>query len=130
MRGNVSHLNRPITHREQHVSHGLAGQRRLNACDHAEHLNAVCGSEFFDPWPQFHLPRPGAAGLAKDVQIVGGDCIRIEHRIRIFRWFGSSGIPDGAIDDEMGNVNAQGSQFTRHALRKAPQGKLAHGERR
>ena len=90
----------------------------------------LCKSEFFDPWPEFHLPCPGAAGLAKDMQIVGGDGIRIEHRIRIFRWFGPSRIPDCAIDDEVGDMNADWSQFTGHALRKAPQGELAHGEGR
>src|SRR5512143_2667437 len=81
-------------------------------------------SEALDPGAKLHLPGPGAARLAMDMEIGIGDGVRIESRLAVRI------LPDAAIDDEMGDMDVLGRQLARHALCQPPQRELAHREGR
>src|SRR5580658_2422558 len=86
-------------------------------------------SEFLDPRPQLHLPGPGAAVLAVDMEIGGGDGVGVEERI-VSRLSpaGVAGLADAAVDDEMADMDVLGRKLAGEALREAAQAELAHGE--
>src|SRR5580693_5296343 len=87
-------------------------------------------SKLLHPWPQFHLPGPGAARLLQDAPIAFRDRVGIEHGVRAIGWVDAGRAADAAINDEMRDVNALRRQFARHALRQSAQRELAHRERR
>ena len=80
---------------------------------------ALFVSEFFDPGPQFDLPRPGRTILAMDVQVVLGDLVGQQHGVlAAFRCAGiARALKNAAVDHDMGNVNTLGLEFSGQALR-------------
>src|SRR4051794_28432430 len=88
-------------------------------------------SEPLEPWPHLELPRPRAAVLAIDVQVVLRDLVGEEHAVvaalacpRVVR------RADAAVDDEVRDMDVFRRELARHALREAAERELAHRERR
>src|SRR5690606_41553699 len=87
-------------------------------------------SEFFQPWPQIQLMRPGAARLAMKLPIGFGNVVRIQNAVFFLQCvtFGEviadKGRVDGTINDRVRDMNALRPKLPRHALRKGAQGKL------
>src|SRR5207237_8609744 len=91
---------------------------------------ATSVSEFLRPGAQLHFPAPGRARLPKDVEIVRGNRIRIEHGIGFVRRFNTPGIADHTINDEMRHVDALRRKLAHHTLRQSAERELAHREGR
>src|SRR5215813_4442748 len=87
-------------------------------------------SEFLDPWSQLHLPAPGAARLAENVNVALGNRVRIEQAVGIVGRGRPALAADAAVNNEMRDVNAERTELAGHALRKPAQRELTHGERR
>src|SRR4051794_39204291 len=89
-------------------------------------------SEFLDPGPELDLRAPPTAVLAKDVKVGFRNLIRQQHAV--VTAFGHPGVvvalAYGAVDDEMGNVNALRMQLAREALGEAAQREFSHREGR
>src|ERR1700758_2990461 len=77
-----------------------------------------------DPRPEIELVRPGAARLAMKEPVILGNGVGCEDAV-----LGLQGIAlgeivadelgvDGAVDDAVRDVNAEGSELARHALRQ------------
>jgi hypothetical protein len=62
------------------------------------------------------------------VDIARGDGIGIKHGVRLIGRFATPRIANPAVDNEMGDMNALGRKFPRHALRQSPESELAHRE--
>src|ERR1700739_2748619 len=91
-------------------------------------LAMTFASKLLDPRPQFQFPGPGAARLLQDIPVAQRNRIGIEHRVRPVRRLGSRCAAAGALDHEMGDMDALRRQFAGERLRKAPQAELAHCE--
>src|SRR5262244_2136708 len=82
-------------------------------------------SELLHPGAELDLPGPGAARLAVNMEVGFGDGVGIEVVVGA-----AAGRADGAIDDEMRDVDVLGRELARHALGQPAKRKLAHREGR
>src|SRR5215208_727340 len=63
-------------------------------------------SEPLDPGPELDLPRPGTAVLLEQMKVRTGDRVWIEHGVGCIGRLFPTGVPDRAINHDMGHVNA------------------------
>src|SRR6266704_973007 len=86
--------------------------------------------ERLHPRSELHLPGPGAAVLAVDVEVGLGDRIGLQQAVSAAltrAWIAL--LLDAAVYYEMRDVNVLGLQLTRHALSETAQAEFPHGER-
>src|SRR5215212_1742347 len=69
----------------------------------------TAGSEPLDPRPQLDLPRPGAAVLPEQMKVRAGNSVRIEHGVGCIGRLLPTGVPDRAIDHDVGHVDTFGA---------------------
>src|SRR5258706_10362437 len=97
---------------------------------------AVTGAPFLSrskplyPGPHFNLERPRAAVLPQDIDVGLRDGIRVQHAVGLIAVLRALRRSYAAVDDEMRDVNALGSQFPRRALRKTTESEFTHRKRR
>src|SRR5689334_23485146 len=88
-------------------------------------------SERLDPGPQLDLPSPGAARLAVELEVGGGDGIGVEQAVRAAPLGARvARLTDGPVDDEMADMDVLRRELAGEALREAAQAEFAHGKRR
>jgi len=85
-------------------------------------------------WAKIELPCPGGAVLVREVPIRLGDVFRLEHNVFVVLPFscspdflGDLGL-DGAVDDDMADVNVLLAEFLVQALAQASDSVLASCE--
>src|SRR6202030_4278653 len=82
-----------------------------------------------DPGPQLDFPSPGAALLAVEVEILGGNGVRVEQAVgAACTGARVAGPADGAVDDEMADMDVLRRELAGEALRQAAPADLADGE--
>src|SRR5882762_10920841 len=82
------------------------------------------------PGPHLNLERPRAAVLPQDIDVGLRDSVWIKHAVGLVAVLRALCRSYTAVDDEMGNVNAFGSQFPRSALCESAEGEFTHRKRR
>src|SRR5215212_5004101 len=85
-------------------------------------------SEPLDPGPQLDLPRPGTAVLLEHMKVRAGDRVRIEPGVGCIGRLVPTGVPDRAVDDDVGDVDPLRGKLPGDALSQSTQGELAHRE--
>src|ERR1017187_9849019 len=91
-------------------------------------------SPCLDPRPQVELVGPRAFRLVVQVPVILGDRVRLEDAsigllcIALGKVLGDEGRVDRTVDDDVGDVDAPGPDFTRHALGQCPQRMLGARE--
>src|SRR5690242_5098604 len=97
-------------------------------CRLPERRTSPAPSEGFNPGPELHFPGPGAAVLAMDGEIGLGDRVRGQPAILRLGLLSGRGRSNGAIDDEMRDVDVLRRQFTGHGLGQPAQAEFWHGK--
>src|SRR5262245_38085828 len=88
----------------------------------------------FQPRAQVHFVRPGGTGLPMQLQVDVGNRLRIEDAIARLQGGTLGKIAadefgvDGAIDDDVGDMQARRPELARQAWRQRPQAMLGAGE--
>src|SRR3990167_1490033 len=88
----------------------------------------MCLSPGFHVGAQVHLERPRVPRLGMQVPVVLGDVLWVQNSVLLlervaFREVGADELRiDGAVDNDMGDVDAPRPQFARHALGQCAQG--------
>src|SRR5262245_16273450 len=96
----------------------------------------VLSSPCLEPWAQVHFVRPGAALLQVELPVdfryrVGvQDAVLIPQLVSLGEHLADELGVDGAVDDDVRDVDALGPELARHTLRQGAQRMLAAGERR